>query len=59
LEQCDYSPVRNDTAKDGLWKINGRQQAVYATQFALDTVSINLRQEFATFIAARHKYAVL
>jgi hypothetical protein len=30
LEQCDYTPVRNDSAKDGLWIINGRRQAVYA-----------------------------
>ena len=30
LEQCGYSPVRNDAAKDGLWKINGARQAVYA-----------------------------
>ena len=30
LEQCDYVPVRNDAAKDGLWKINGVRQAVYA-----------------------------
>ena len=30
LERCGYVPVRNDTAKDGLWKINGSRQAVYA-----------------------------
>ena len=30
LEKCDYVPVRNDAAKDGLWKINGARQAVYA-----------------------------
>ena len=30
LEECGYSPVRNPDAKDGLWKINGRRQAVYA-----------------------------
>ncbi len=29
LEQCGYVPVRNDGAKDGLWKINGRRQAIY------------------------------
>jgi hypothetical protein len=29
LEQCGYVPVRNDTAKDGLWKIRGARQAVY------------------------------
>jgi hypothetical protein len=30
LEQCGYVPIRNPTAEDGLWKINGRRQAVYA-----------------------------
>jgi hypothetical protein len=30
LEECGYSPVRNPDAKDGLWKMNGRRQAVYA-----------------------------
>jgi hypothetical protein len=29
LETCGYIPVRNDGAADGLWKINGRRQAVY------------------------------
>jgi len=30
LERCDYVPTRNDAAKDGLWKIGGTRQAVYA-----------------------------
>jgi hypothetical protein len=30
LEKCGYVPVRNDTAQDGLWKIRGRRQTVYA-----------------------------
>jgi len=30
MERCGYVPVRNDTAEDGLWVINGRRQAVYA-----------------------------
>jgi hypothetical protein len=30
LEQCGYVPIRNDAAKDGLWKINGARQVVYA-----------------------------
>jgi hypothetical protein len=30
LEEVGYEPVRNDTAKDGLWKRNGKRQAVYA-----------------------------
>jgi hypothetical protein len=29
LEQCGYVPVRNDAARDGLFKINRRRQAVY------------------------------
>jgi hypothetical protein len=36
FEQCGYVPVRNDTAKDGLWKINGRRQVIYAK----DTLSV-------------------
>jgi uncharacterized protein DUF5906 len=30
LEGCGYAPVRNPDAKDGLWKIRGKRQAVYA-----------------------------
>ena len=30
LEKCGYVPVRNDAATDGLWKIRGKRQAVYA-----------------------------
>ncbi len=30
LEKCGYTPVRNSGAEDGLWKISGRRQAVYA-----------------------------
>jgi hypothetical protein len=30
LETCGYVPVRNDTAKDGLWKIRERRQVIYA-----------------------------
>jgi Family of unknown function (DUF5906) len=30
MEECGYTPVRKDSANDGLWKINGRRQAVYA-----------------------------
>ena len=29
FERCGYVPVRNDIAKDGLWVIGGRRQAVY------------------------------
>jgi hypothetical protein len=30
LERCGYVPVRNNDAEDGLFKIKGRRQAVYA-----------------------------
>jgi hypothetical protein len=30
LEGCGYVPVRNDAAKDGLWKIGDARQVVYA-----------------------------
>ncbi len=30
MEPCGYVPVHNPTAKDGLWKIDGKRQAVYA-----------------------------
>lgn len=30
LERCEYTPVRNEDAKDGLWKISGQRQVVYA-----------------------------
>ncbi len=29
LESCGYVPVRNDAAKDGLWVIKGKRQAIY------------------------------
>ena len=29
FESCGYAPVRNDTAKDGLWVIGGKRQVVY------------------------------
>jgi hypothetical protein len=30
MEQCGYVQVRNDTAKSGLWVINGNRQVIYA-----------------------------
>ena len=30
LEQSGYSPVRNDAADDGRWKVNGARQVIYA-----------------------------
>jgi len=30
LERCGYVPVRNNDASDGLWKIHGKRQVIYA-----------------------------
>ncbi len=30
LEECGYVAVRNPSAQDGLWKINGKRQVIYA-----------------------------
>lgn len=30
LERCGYAPARNDAAKDGLWKVAGARQVIYA-----------------------------
>jgi hypothetical protein len=30
FEDCGYVAVRNDSAKDGLWRIDGRRQVIYA-----------------------------
>jgi hypothetical protein len=32
FESCHYTPVRNDAARDGLWKIKGRREVVYAPE---------------------------
>jgi hypothetical protein len=48
LEQCGYVPVRNDAAKDGLWKIGGARQAVYGKA----SMSVRDRLRAATAIAA-------
>ena len=47
LEACGYVPVRNGDAKDGLWKIDGRRQAVYARK------ELSIRDQLG---AARHRY---
>jgi len=47
LEKCGYVQVRNDGAKDGLWKINGARQAVYAKS----TMSIRDRFKGASDLA--------
>ena len=30
MERCGYAPVRNPTAADGLWKLKGGRQVIYA-----------------------------
>jgi hypothetical protein len=40
LEKCGYVAVRNPDANDGLWKINGSRQVIYAKS----TLSIRERQ---------------
>jgi hypothetical protein len=49
LETAGYVPLRNDTAKDGLWKIGGRRQAVYA----LANVPLNERIRATTALTGR------
>jgi hypothetical protein len=49
LEKCGYVPVRNDAAKDGLWKINGKRQAVYAKS----SLSIRDRLKAASKLAGQ------
>src|SRR5262245_45854012 len=41
MESAGYVPVRNDTADDGLWKIGGKRQVVYAK------AELSLRERFA------------
>jgi len=36
LEAAGYVPVRNPTARDGLWKINARRQVIYGRQTLSD-----------------------
>jgi hypothetical protein len=48
LEKCGYVPIRNDAAKDGLWKINDARQAIYAKS----NLSIRDRLKAASSLAA-------
>jgi hypothetical protein len=45
FEQCGYVPVRNDAADDGLWKIKGTRQVVYAK------AALTLRDQIAAACA--------
>jgi hypothetical protein len=49
LERCGYTPVRNDAAKDGLWKIDGRRQAVYGR----NTLTVRDRLKAASGLASQ------
>ena len=49
LERCEYTPVRNDIPKDGLWKINGQRQVIYAKA----TLSVRDRVRAAQELARR------
>ena len=44
LEKCGYRAVTNEVAKDGLWRIGGRRQVVYAKA----ELSLGKQQEAAT-----------
>jgi Family of unknown function (DUF5906) len=44
LEVCGYVPVRNDSNEQGLWKVGGKRQVVYAK----NTLSISKQIEAAT-----------
>ena len=37
MERCDYVPLRNPRAKDGLWKLQNKRQVVYI-KASLDAV---------------------
>jgi hypothetical protein len=51
LESCGYVPVRNAAAKDGLWKLDGARQAIYA----LASLPINERVKAAEKLASEPK----
>ena len=48
LERCGYEPVRNEAADDGLWKIKGKRQAVYAHRSLSTKDRIVAAREFAS-----------
>src|SRR5262245_4021477 len=51
METCGYVRVRNDAAKDGLWKIAGKRQSIYAR----GELSIRDQIEAASSLAAAWK----
>jgi hypothetical protein len=55
FELCGYAPVRNSYAKDGLWRINGARQTIYA----LAAHSLRDRLEAANIVVAGDGETVL
>src|SRR4051794_19591195 len=51
MEKCGYVVVRNDAADDGLWKIAGKRQTVYA----LAVISAAARHKAATTLQQQGK----
>ena len=50
LEECGYVRVRNKGAKDGLFKLEGKRQAIYAKK----DLSLRDQEEAANTLAARY-----
>ena len=46
LESAGYTPMRNSAAEDGLWKINGRRQALYVRSELPAELKLYTVQEF-------------
>lgn len=49
VADAGYEPVRNDTAKDGLWRIRGARKVIYAKS----TLTVQERFRAAQQLAAR------
>jgi hypothetical protein len=45
LEECGYITVRNASANDGLWKVRGRRQAIYAKKELSDQQRIQAAEQ--------------
>jgi len=50
LEACGYVAVRNDDAKDGLWKVLGKRQVIYAKAELALRDRIGAAQQIAGFV---------
>lgn len=47
LEECGYIPARNRAADDGLWKVRGRRQAIYARKNLSERERITAARQLA------------